>query len=109
MGTFPFSLTSNRLIHCCRNKAVSEGAASYHLDHYVRARVSKMTYGVSCSMNYDLKDAEHIKREFKSYYTASGDKSIPDAFAIILPRVCEVLPIFLSLIFFSVGEGDSSD
>ncbi|KAI0318143.1 hypothetical protein OF83DRAFT_1171355 [Amylostereum chailletii] len=30
------------------NQAVAEGAVSFHIDHFVRTRVAKLTYGVEC-------------------------------------------------------------
>ena len=70
-----------------RNKAVSDGAISFYLDHFVRTRVSKFTYGVICNILYDRNDPEHKSRSDKVFTAASGDKRINGFFDIILPKV----------------------
>ncbi|KAG2020014.1 hypothetical protein CC2G_005403 [Coprinopsis cinerea AmutBmut pab1-1] len=73
------------------NKAVSDGAISYHLDHLVKTRVSKMAYGTFRSVEYDPHDQEHVaRRKTQSTIMPSGREVIPDAFAIILPRNTQV-------------------
>jgi len=60
------------------NKAVADGAISYHLDHFVQTRVSKLTYGSKGSVDYNPSNPEHLKR---SPFTAiSGVKRIDHVF-----------------------------
>ena len=70
-----------------RNKAVSDGAISFYLDHFVRTRVSKVTYGASCIGPYDSSDPEHVKRQGNTFMSVSGSKKIANLFSIILPKV----------------------
>lgn len=55
-----------------RNKAVSDGAMSFYLDHYVRSRVSKVTYGSIANVLYKDHDPEHTKRSSLRYTQADG-------------------------------------
>ena len=52
-----------------RNKAVSDGAISFYLDHFVRTRVSKVTYGVFFSPEYDPSDPDHRSRSHNVYFS----------------------------------------
>jgi len=71
-----------------RNKAVSDGATSFHLDHYVRTRVAKVTYGSKVDFFYDSLDAEHVKRVAKVYTNAvDGTHRLPEGFQSVLPKV----------------------
>jgi len=70
-----------------RNKAVSDGAISFYLDHYVRTRVSKVTFGMFCNETFDSSQADHRERESRAYVAVSGIKRLPDFFVIILPKV----------------------
>jgi hypothetical protein len=70
-----------------RNKAVSDGAISFYLDHFVRTRVSKITYGYFCHIPYDPNDPDHRARSHKVFTSVSGNKRISDSFDIILPKV----------------------
>ncbi|KDR69812.1 hypothetical protein GALMADRAFT_910351 [Galerina marginata CBS 339.88] len=72
------------------SKAVAHGAVSYYLDHRVTTRVSKVTYGVPCSVPYDPTNDEHIKRASSKYRSAAGVWYIPGAFDVILPRNIQV-------------------
>lgn len=72
------------------NKAVSDGAISFHLDHLVKTRVSKMAYGTFRHVEYDETDAEHRARRDQIELMPSGREVIPDAFAVILPRNTQV-------------------
>ena len=71
-----------------RSKAVSDGAISFYLDHFVRTRVSTVTYGTFCSKPYDPSDPEHVRRQGNTFTNPSGSKMINDMFDIILPKVC---------------------
>ncbi|KAH6917102.1 hypothetical protein BKA70DRAFT_1367619 [Coprinopsis sp. MPI-PUGE-AT-0042] len=68
------------------NKAVSDGAISFYLDHHVTTRVAKFTYGQFRTAFYDQTDPDHRSRKNKSYKCASGENLVPDFFAIILSK-----------------------
>lgn len=70
-----------------RNKAVSDGAISFYLDHFVQSRVSKITYGVFCSTLYDPNKADHLERSSTISIFPSGRKYISSGFDVILPKV----------------------
>ena len=70
-----------------RNKAVAIGAVSYYVDHFVKGRISKFTYGVPCRMPYNSSNPEHVRREHKSFVDAMGTKRVPDNFKTMLSRV----------------------
>ncbi|KAI0783016.1 hypothetical protein C8Q75DRAFT_836734 [Abortiporus biennis] len=78
-------------IELCRpdnhtNKAVAEGAISFHLQNFVSVRVMKTTYGSECSVAFDESDPEHRQRRGKVGMTASGRRVIPDAFSVLLEK-----------------------
>jgi len=50
------------------NKAVADGAISYHLDHFVSVRVSKYAYGVHCNVSYNASIEEHRLRSSSMLY-----------------------------------------
>ncbi|KAM6497429.1 hypothetical protein JOM56_007902 [Amanita muscaria] len=66
------------------NKAVADGAASYYLDHYVTARVSKNSYGVKISALSDFTDPEHARRRNTKVMQPDGRYYIPGGFSTIL-------------------------
>ena len=70
-----------------RNKAVSDGAISFYIDHFVRTRVSKFTYGVFGDTVYDPSAPDHRLRSHKVFTSVSGNERIGDFFDIILPKV----------------------
>ncbi|KAF8959231.1 hypothetical protein BDZ97DRAFT_1906233 [Flammula alnicola] len=72
------------------NKAVSDGAISFYLDHFVRSRVSKITYGNFCHIPYDQNAADHRERISKTFTSVSGNKRISDSFDVILPKNTQV-------------------
>jgi hypothetical protein len=72
------------------NKAVSDGAVSFYLDHFVRTRVSKLTYGTFCSIMYDPSEPDHQPRSHNVYTDAAGEERIKDSFDIILPKNTQV-------------------
>jgi hypothetical protein len=72
------------------NKAVSDGAISFYLDHFVRTRVSKITYGNFCHIPYDPNIPDHKSRSHKVFTSVSGSQRITDAFDIILPKNTQV-------------------
>ncbi|KAI6159165.1 hypothetical protein EDD17DRAFT_915883 [Pisolithus thermaeus] len=80
-----------RGIEICRpdshvNKAVADGAVSYHIDNIVSSRVAKLTYGTECSVPYDSSDPEHRARQKKVYRGPSGILAVPNSFGSILSR-----------------------
>ncbi len=74
-----------------RIKAVSDGAISFYLDHFVRTRVSKLTYGTICRTLYNPSLPEHRERSAKVFITPSGERRIGlGAFEVILPKVSTI-------------------
>jgi len=73
------------------NKAVSVGAISFHIDRFVKGRISKFTYGVPCAVLYKPLDPEHTTRDHKIYVDAEGDKCLPDGFLTMLSKGTKVL------------------
>lgn len=69
----------------CSNKAVSDGAVSFHLDHLVTTRVSRMAYGMRCRGAYDPHNPEHRRRG--SILLASGELKVDNVFSVILHKV----------------------
>ncbi|KAF8638101.1 hypothetical protein AX17_002441 [Amanita inopinata Kibby_2008] len=68
------------------NKAVAEGAVSFHIDHFVSTRVSKFTYGTEVSIIYNSNYQEHSARKPSSYIALNGQREIPGAFSVILTK-----------------------
>ena len=81
-----------------RNKAVSDGAISFYLDHFVRTRVSKVTYGVFVSTGYDPSVPDHRSRSHNVYTCNSGVERIGDFFDIVLPKVSFLIPFLKSML-----------
>ena len=69
------------------NKAVAVGAVSYYIDHFVKGRITRFTYGTPCSTPYKPTEPEHIKREHKVYTNVIGEKYISEAFRCMLSKV----------------------
>jgi len=65
------------------NKAVADGAISYYLDHFVKTRVTKLTYGTHIDIDYHPKNPEHRKRP--TFTAVSGAKQITNVFRVLLP------------------------
>ena len=76
-----------------RNKAVSDGAISFYLDHIVRTRVSKFTYGSFIHVAYDPSNPDHQYRSHRVFISASGARRLLGSFSIILPKVSCFLPL----------------
>ena len=70
---------------------MSDGAASFYLDHFVRSRISKVTYGHECGTLYRPELADHRERVSTAYTSPCGLFYIGNAFDIILPKVCPTL------------------
>jgi hypothetical protein len=73
------------------DKAVAVGAVSFHIDRFVRGRISKFTYGVPCAIIYRPSNPEHAKREHKTISDVLGDKYLPCAFETMLSKGTKVL------------------
>ena len=67
---------------------MSDGAVSFYLDHFVRSRIAKVTYGVHMRNDFDSSDPEHLKRISTVYADADGILSVGKGFDIILLKVC---------------------
>jgi len=73
------------------NKAASDGAISFYLDHLVRTRVSKVTYGSFLDSLYDPSDLDHKSRSHKVYTGVCGREYIRGMnFETILPKNTQV-------------------
>jgi hypothetical protein len=83
-----------------RNKAVSDGAISFYLDHFVRTRISKITYGTFYSIAYDPSDPDHKSRSHKAYTSVSGKERI-GSFDIMQKKVSCLISFLKSTIFKS--------
>ena len=75
------------ILFVTRSKAVADGAALFALDHRVKARISKFTYGVSCKRPYNPEDPSHVKRSHEAMEGPDGRRYLRRGFDIILPRV----------------------
>jgi len=73
------------------SKAVADGAVAMYLDHFVRTRVSKVTYGSFASIPFDPSDPEHRQRAANSSVSISGSRCLDGRFDVILPRNTQVL------------------
>ena len=83
-----------------RNKAVSDGAISFYLDHFVKTRVSKVTYGRFCTVTYDPNDSDHKSRSHKVFTSTCGTKRIDGLFNIMIPKVSFVKSLFFKSKYF---------
>ncbi|KAF9527254.1 hypothetical protein CPB83DRAFT_936155 [Crepidotus variabilis] len=72
------------------NKAVSDGAISFYLDHYVRARMAKVTYGSRVCAYYDGSVPEHIQREKDMFVEVDGTTMLTGAFHTVLSKNTQV-------------------
>ncbi|ETW80440.1 hypothetical protein HETIRDRAFT_154793 [Heterobasidion irregulare TC 32-1] len=72
------------------NKAVAEGAVSFHLDHYVSSRVARFVYGVECRKLFVSHDRDHRSRFATKEIAEDGTVRLPKGFSIILPKGTQV-------------------
>jgi len=72
-----------------RNKAVSEGAVSFHLNHLVSVRVAKWTYGTRVAVNFNESNPEHQQRINSIDADPSGTLAVPNYWSSILRKVCK--------------------
>ncbi|KAG9309464.1 hypothetical protein JVU11DRAFT_10433 [Chiua virens] len=68
------------------HKAVPDGALSFLVDHLVKSRVARATYGTSCSARADDENAEHLARSGTWYVSEAGYFVVPNAFQAILRK-----------------------
>ncbi|KAF8651107.1 hypothetical protein AX16_004882 [Volvariella volvacea WC 439] len=71
-------------------KAVSDGAISFHLDHYVEIRVSKYMYGINARIPFDPTNPEHLQRRSSVVQEIDGELKLPGFFSVILPKNIQV-------------------
>lgn len=96
-----FCLDSCRSFYLSRNKAVSDGAISFYLDHYVRTRVAKVTYGVELLVRYDEKDPEHVKRSASKFTHVDGTVKLRHGFRTVLAKVWLKCPCYFRVLISS--------
>ncbi|EPT00724.1 hypothetical protein FOMPIDRAFT_1122140 [Fomitopsis schrenkii] len=65
------------------SKAVAEGALWFYLDHRVRARTIRYTYGSGLCPWYTPSNPEHVLRDHLKFHVANGKLAIPTGFAIL--------------------------
>ena len=80
------SLPWSLIRYFLRNKAVSDGALSFYLDHFVKTRVSKVAYGSFCHIPYDSSNSEHLDRQSSVFTSVSNAKRIGGYFQVVLPK-----------------------
>ncbi|RDX46327.1 hypothetical protein OH76DRAFT_1485574 [Lentinus brumalis] len=68
------------------NKAVANGAVYFFLEHYVSARVMKMTYGTDINVTYEADNPEHKARSHLKIVRPSGRVALNDAFSTIIQK-----------------------
>ncbi|KAF9026682.1 hypothetical protein BDP27DRAFT_1437443 [Rhodocollybia butyracea] len=71
------------------NKAVSDGAVSFYLDHFVTKRVSRWPYGIRCTVGYDKDDPEHQRRGY-TISKASGRLTVDNTYSVILEKDVQI-------------------
>ncbi|KDR74253.1 hypothetical protein GALMADRAFT_250020 [Galerina marginata CBS 339.88] len=72
------------------NKAVSDGAVSFYLDHFVRTRVSKLSYGTTVTREFNPIYPDHKKREGEVFNSLDGTKRLKNGFDVILTKDVQV-------------------
>ena len=73
--------------HTRRSKAVANGAVSFYLQHFVSARVMKMTYGTEVNVEYRSSNPEHYARRHSIVVRPSGRSVLRHAYSSILKKV----------------------
>ena len=66
---------------------MSDGALSFYHDRFVRTRISKFTYGIFSSIDFDPADSAHQQRLHNVYTNFVGVRRIKYSFDVILPKV----------------------
>ncbi|KAH6910163.1 hypothetical protein BKA70DRAFT_1466549 [Coprinopsis sp. MPI-PUGE-AT-0042] len=92
------------------NKAVSDGAAAFVIDHYVETRVSRAYFGVCTIIEYNPAEPEHLRRQSKVYtHPATLEEYIRGLFHSILRKneqVSEVKEYRQSFLLYHRGLRD---
>ena len=70
-----------------RSKAVANGAISFYIDHYVNARVVKVSYGVKGSRRFVPDDRQHVCRSQNIWARPSGEMMVSGAFFTVVEKV----------------------
>ena len=70
-----------------RSKAVSAGAVSFFLTKFVRARIARLTYGVTMNVHWDGNNSQHQQRRSKLFYLPSGSPVLPGGFQSFIAKV----------------------
>ncbi|KAK2462918.1 hypothetical protein APHAL10511_005116 [Amanita phalloides] len=70
--------------------AVADGAIQFYLYHYIKSRITRYTYGVRSSIQFDESNPEHRLRASSKQEQHDGRMVLPNAFDIILPKNTEV-------------------
>ncbi|KAI6124651.1 hypothetical protein EV401DRAFT_1941077 [Pisolithus croceorrhizus] len=68
------------------NKAVADGAVSFYIDHLVKTRVAKVTYGIPVAIRYDSSRLDHVARKKTKILSLSGHWMLPNSFGSILKK-----------------------
>ena len=79
------------------SKAVSDGAILYNIDHLVKTRVAKHTYGVVFRDVFDPSLSDHTSREHTKTHDLDGHWRLPDAFRSMVKKVlqpCDCIMIY---------------
>lgn len=69
-------------------KAAAVGALGFHLDHHVKARVTKCSYGIAICVPYDNLNPDHKGRN--RITLLSGQTHVDGIFDTILSRVSRI-------------------
>ena len=69
-------------------KAAAHGSILFAVEHPVRSRVTRFTYGTDCSTRYDASNPEHRRRSHLKYTGLGGDEKMPGKFDVIVRKVC---------------------
>ncbi|KDR70712.1 hypothetical protein GALMADRAFT_103100 [Galerina marginata CBS 339.88] len=73
------------------NKAVSDGAVLSYLNHSVRNRIAKFSYGVKMNVHFDANNSEHQQRVVHSFVCeVDGGRKLEGGFDVILFKDTEV-------------------
>ncbi|KAF8550552.1 hypothetical protein OG21DRAFT_1478486 [Imleria badia] len=72
------------------NKAVANGAVIFHIDHVVKSRVARATYGVPYCPWVDESNPEHLRRRNQWQKHASGQYAVNGGFCPILRKGSQV-------------------
>ncbi len=83
-----------------RAKAVAQGAIQYYVQHIVRARVAKWTYGTRAAIRYDPTDPDHLRHQDDVEMSPAGIKFVGGRFDPIVKKVrpCEMPSLAHSLL-----------